>query len=95
MQKAVFLSVFSAICGLTVGQALRLDISEPLLLIAFFVLCIGWYWLTSRRHRAVRFFSRFRLIAPKRLGEGHENTHQVPKASSEITSCEQTQDKAA
>lgn len=95
MQKAVFLSVFSAICGLTVGQALRLDIPEPLLLIAFFVLCIGWYWLTSRRHRAVRFFSRFRLIAPKRLGEGHENTHQVPKASSEITSCEQTQDKAA
>ena len=95
MQKAVFLSVFSAICGLTVGQALRLDISEPLLLIAFFVLCIGWYWLTSRRHRAVRFFSRFRLIAPKRLGERHENTHQVPKASSEITSSEQIQDKAA
>ena len=94
MQKAVFLSLFSAICGLTVGQALRLDIPEPLLLIAFFVLCIGWYWLTSRRHRALHFFSRFRLAASKRLAEGHEGTDRVPMLSGEIASCEQTQDRA-
>ncbi len=60
MQKVAFLSVFSAICGLTCGQALRMDVPEPLLLGAFFVLCAGWYWLTSRRARAVRFFSRLR-----------------------------------
>ncbi len=60
MQKVVFLSVFSGVCGLACGQALRMDVPEPLLLGAFFVLCAAWYWLTSRRDRAVRLFSRLR-----------------------------------
>jgi UDP-GlcNAc:undecaprenyl-phosphate GlcNAc-1-phosphate transferase len=57
MKKALVLSFFSAVCGLLVGQALRLDIPEPLLLGVFVALCGAWYWLTSRRERAVRFFA--------------------------------------
>ena len=53
---AIALSLFSGLCGLTAGQALRLDIPEPILLAAFFVLCGLWYWTTSRRVRAIRFF---------------------------------------
>ena len=60
MQKAIALSLFSAACGLAAGQALRLDIPEPLLLLAFFGLCGGWYWLTSRREDAVRCMGRLR-----------------------------------
>jgi len=60
MQKVAFLVLFSGACGLACGQALRMDIPEPLLLGAFLVLCGGWYWLTSRRDRAIRFFSRLR-----------------------------------
>ena len=60
MQKVAFLSVFSGVCGLACGQALRMDVPEPLLLGAFFVLCAAWYWLTSRPDRAVRLFSRLR-----------------------------------
>ena len=62
MQKVIFLCVFSALCGLAVGQALRLDIPEPLLLIAFFIMCFGWFWLTSRHDRTVRFFTRLRQL---------------------------------
>ena len=59
-QKALFLSLFSAACGLIAGLALRMDAPEPLLLITFLALCVAWYWLTSRRERAIRFFARMR-----------------------------------
>ena len=65
MQKAISLSLFSAVCGLVVGQALRMDVPEPLLLGAFFVLCGCWYWLTSRRARAVKFFNWVRYPGSK------------------------------
>ena len=55
MQKVIFLCLFSALCGLVAGQALRMDIPEPLLLLAFFMMCLGWFWLTSRHDRTVRF----------------------------------------
>ena len=62
MQKVIFLCLFSALCGLVAGQALRLDIPEPLLLLAFFMMCLGWFWLTSRHDRTVRFFTRLRQL---------------------------------
>jgi UDP-GlcNAc:undecaprenyl-phosphate GlcNAc-1-phosphate transferase len=37
---------------------MRLDVPHPLLLLAFLGLCLGWYWLTSRRARAVALFAR-------------------------------------
>lgn len=61
-QVAVVLSAFSAVCGLVAAQCLRLDIPEPLLLMAFFTLCVLWYWMTSQRMRAVGFFRWLRAI---------------------------------
>lgn len=57
-QAAVALTLFSLLCGLTAAQAMRLDVPEPLLLGAFFILCMVWYWLTSHRDRAIGLFSR-------------------------------------
>lgn len=64
MHKAVFLSLFSGLCGLVAGQALRLDVPEPLLLLAFIGLCVGWYWLTSRRDRVIDTIARVRGASP-------------------------------
>lgn len=55
-QAALALSAFSAVTGLLAAQSLRWDIPVPLLLLAFMALCVWWYWMTSRRERAVRFF---------------------------------------
>lgn len=74
MQKALVLSLFSAVCGLLAGQALRLDIPEPLLLGAFVALCGAWYWLTSRRDRAVRFFATW---ARSDVATRHTHRHHV------------------
>jgi UDP-GlcNAc:undecaprenyl-phosphate GlcNAc-1-phosphate transferase len=72
MQKVLMLCGFSSLCGLMAGQALRWDVPHPLLLIAFFAMCGGWYWLTSRRERATGFFRRlhgFWLLPP--VAGGH------------------------
>ena len=95
MQKALFLSVFSAICGLTIGQALRLDIPEPVLLTAFLLLCTSWYWLTSRRNRAVKFFSRFRLAVPPRASKEHDDMEHEMASPSEVSTEQKIQDKPA
>ena len=55
-QAAMALAMFSLLCGLVAGQAMRIDIPQPLMLGAFFVLCLGWYWLTARRVRAIDLF---------------------------------------
>ena len=57
-QAAMALALFSLFCGLVAGQALRMDVPHPWLLGAFFAMCIGWYWLTSRRERAIAVFRR-------------------------------------
>lgn len=62
-QQAAALCLFSATCGLAAGQAMRVDIPHPWLLVAFFALCGGWYWVTARRQRAVDVFTRLRGIA--------------------------------
>ncbi|MBA3487619.1 MAG: undecaprenyl/decaprenyl-phosphate alpha-N-acetylglucosaminyl 1-phosphate transferase [Lysobacter sp.] len=55
-QAALTLAFFSLLCGLAAGQALRMDIPHPWLLGAFGLMCAGWYWLTSRRERAIGMF---------------------------------------
>lgn len=57
----VVLVSFSLLCGVLVGQAMRIDVPHPVLLAAFVALCAGWYWLTSRRDRALAFFGRLRV----------------------------------
>lgn len=55
-QTALVLSGFSLICGLLAGQAMRFNVPTPLLLVAFAVLCLAWFWLTRPRARALAFF---------------------------------------
>ena len=96
MQKAIFLSLFSALCGLVVGQALRMDVPEPLLLIAFFVLCGCWYWLTSRRNRAVRFFNRISFAGPSRPSDSNDQVDvEVAATPIEVVIRQEIEDKAA
>ena len=59
-RAAVWLTVFSLSCGLLIGQAMRLDVPNPLLLVLYLLLCIGWYLLTRKRERAVAFFRALR-----------------------------------
>ena len=63
---AVVLSGFTLACGLVAGQAMRLDVPNVLILAAYGATCVGWYWLSSRRERAVAFFARLRTLL---LGE--------------------------
>ncbi len=55
-RAALWLTALSLLCGLVVGQAMRMDVPHPVLLAAFLLLCVGWYLLTRRRERAVAFF---------------------------------------
>ncbi len=55
-RSAMLLAFFSCVCGLSCGVALIVDVPEPLLLCAYLLLCVSWYWVTGRRQRAVAFF---------------------------------------
>ena len=53
---ALGLTLFTGLCGLVIGQCLRWNIPEPLLLAAYGVLLALWFALTAKRARAVAFF---------------------------------------
>jgi UDP-GlcNAc:undecaprenyl-phosphate GlcNAc-1-phosphate transferase len=57
-RAALWLTLFSLLCGLLVGQAMRMDVPNPLLLLAYVLLCAGWLWLSSDRDRTLAFFRR-------------------------------------
>ncbi len=57
-RAAVVLMLVSLLFGLLAGQAMRMDIPNPVLLLAFVLLCVGWLWLSSNRSRAIAFFAR-------------------------------------
>lgn len=59
-RAALHLTWFSLLCGLLAAQAKRMQVPPPALLAAFVVLCLGWYWLSHKRERAVAFFQRLR-----------------------------------
>lgn len=63
-RAALWLTVFSLSCGLVIGQAMRLDVPNLLLLLLFVLLCVGWYLLTSDRDEAVAFFRSLRRLPP-------------------------------
>lgn len=73
-QAALVLTAFTLACGLAVGQAMRMDVPHPLLLLAFLLLCTGWYLLSGRRAWAVAFFRRlhapFDMVQARRGGAG-------------------------
>lgn len=55
-RAALTLATFSLVCGLLAALVLLTRISHNYLLGGFFALCFIWYWITSRRARAVGFF---------------------------------------
>ena len=59
LRVVLLLGGFSLICGLLAGVAMRMDVPQPALLAAFFVMCFAWYLITARRERAVALFRRF------------------------------------
>lgn len=68
LTTALGLAVFTLLCGLVVGQCLRWDLPEPLLLGGYIAMAAAWYALTARRERAVAFFRAARFWA--RLAPG-------------------------
>ncbi len=84
-RAALHLTGFSLLCGLTAGQAMRMDIPNPLLLLAFVLLCAGWYGLTRRRERAVAIFRRLRRAGKKQAG-GPDRMHEAQAAIVSLTS---------
>lgn len=58
---ALGLAMFTGLCGLVIGQCLRLNIAEPLLLAAYGLLLAFWFALTAKRSRAVAFFKAARF----------------------------------
>jgi UDP-GlcNAc:undecaprenyl-phosphate/decaprenyl-phosphate GlcNAc-1-phosphate transferase len=61
---AASLAMFTVACTAVVAQAMRWDVPNPVMLGAFGLLCVGWFWLTRRRARAVAFF---RAVYPQWL----------------------------
>lgn len=59
-RAAVHLAWVSLLLGFTAAWLKRMQVPPPLLLLAFALLCVGWYALTVRRERAVAFFRRLR-----------------------------------
>jgi len=55
-QVCATLVVFSGMCGLLAGQAMRMDVPHPLIMAVFLLMCMVWYWTTARRARSLRFF---------------------------------------
>ncbi len=57
----VVLAGFSFVTGLSAAIALRLHVPQIYLVLAFVVLCLAWYWLSSRHARAEAFFRQLRI----------------------------------
>lgn len=62
MGICVVLGGFSLLCGLAAGQAMRLDIPNPLILLAWIGMVVGWYALSVRRTRALVLFKALRRL---------------------------------
>ncbi|MBB6599072.1 MraY family glycosyltransferase [Luteimonas sp. MC1825] len=61
-QAALLLAAFSVACGLAAGQAMRFDVPHPVILATFLLLCVGWYWVSADRLRALAFFAVLRRL---------------------------------
>ncbi len=59
-RAAMWLTLFSLACGLLAGQAMRINVPNPVLLLAFIAVGVAWFWLSADRARAVSFFMRLR-----------------------------------
>lgn len=60
---AIGLSVFTLLAGLLMGQCMRWNLPEPLLMAAYLAAMAFWFLLTAKRARAVAFFRAGRFWA--------------------------------
>lgn len=63
-QAALALSAITVFFGVAIGQAMRYDVPHPVLLGLYLLVCLGWYWLSARRARAVAFFRALHTLVP-------------------------------
>lgn len=57
-QLTIATVVANLVMGLLASVALLMGVPQPVLVLAFVALCIGYFWLTLRRERAVAFFAK-------------------------------------
>ncbi len=77
LSTALGLATFTGLCGLVIGQCLRWNVSEPLLLSSYGVLLALWFALTANRARAVAFFRVARFWARWRRSPGQPAADEV------------------
>jgi UDP-GlcNAc:undecaprenyl-phosphate/decaprenyl-phosphate GlcNAc-1-phosphate transferase len=90
---AATLAMFTVGCTAVVAQAMRWDVPNPVMLGAFGLLCVWWFWLTRRRARAVAFFRavypqwlfRRPLMRDRRARARPLMGHPVPRRARAIT----------
>lgn len=73
----VSLMSFSFAAGLTAAVAYRMHVPHALLALAFVLLCLAYFWLTSRRVRAVAFFAWWRRPVLQPGDSGLEQTEET------------------
>jgi UDP-GlcNAc:undecaprenyl-phosphate GlcNAc-1-phosphate transferase len=63
-QVTISLVATNLAIGLAASVALKLGLPEPALVLLFIALCIGYFWLTRKRVRAVEFFATLHGFLP-------------------------------
>jgi len=57
-RTVLLLCLFTLGCGFLVGQGMRADVPNPVLLAVFGVMALAWYGFSEERERALRLFAR-------------------------------------
>src|SRR5690606_15034341 len=94
MGICVVLGGFSLLCGLTAGQAMRLDIPNPLILLAWIGMGVAWYWLSLRRTRALVIFKALRKLLLGNVAAAR-SLAGLPPASNDDVAAEEARIRAA
>lgn len=80
----------SLVSGLLAGLVLRQHVPQVMLVGAFLLLCMAYYWLTARRQRAVAFFSRLRNPRTRLGTVDAQNAESNVASLASVTSAEET-----
>ncbi|MEO7478338.1 MAG: MraY family glycosyltransferase [Lysobacteraceae bacterium] len=79
MQVSLTLIAMNLIIGLAASVALLKKVPQPLLVLAFVGLCLGYFWLVARRERAVAAFVRLnRILTMLHLKRANELLSSTP-----------------
>lgn len=86
-RASLVMAMVSLACGLAAGQALRMDVPEPILLGAFGLLTVGWYALTRDRRQAIEVVATW-------LATGHRRADHAAVVLARSPVVEQAQSRA-